>query len=72
MHLREDWDQPQYYFPTYENDNLLFGLEDPGGGPVVPLVTPEEVRSIISLMSLILREVGREGNEACRGPKEVS
>merc|ERR1719419_2047785 len=23
-----DWDQPQYYFPTYENDNLLFGLED--------------------------------------------
>ena len=24
-----DWDQPQYYFPTYENDNLLFGLEDP-------------------------------------------
>eukprot|EP00090_Calanus_glacialis_P031701 TRINITY_DN52697_c0_g1_i1.p1 TRINITY_DN52697_c0_g1~~TRINITY_DN52697_c0_g1_i1.p1 ORF type:complete len:476 (+),score=156.19 TRINITY_DN52697_c0_g1_i1:54-1481(+) len=26
-----DWDQPQYYFPTYENDNLLFGLEDPDG-----------------------------------------
>merc|ERR1719221_2054757 len=26
---RSDWDQPQYYFPTYENDNLLFGLEDP-------------------------------------------
>ena len=23
-----DWDQPQYYFPTYENDNLLCGLED--------------------------------------------
>lgn len=22
-----DWDQPQYYFPTYENDNLLCGLE---------------------------------------------
>jgi len=23
-----DWDQPQYYFPTYENDNLLCGLEE--------------------------------------------
>ncbi|XP_064633183.1 zinc finger protein 277-like isoform X2 [Lineus longissimus] len=22
------WDQPQYYFPTYENDNLLFELSD--------------------------------------------
>merc|ERR1712096_269849 len=28
---KDDWDQPQYYFPTYENDNLLFGLEDPDG-----------------------------------------
>ena len=25
-----DWDQPQYYFPTYENDNLLCGLEVSG------------------------------------------
>ena len=25
-----DWDQPQYYFPTYENDNLLCGLEEAG------------------------------------------
>ena len=23
-----DWDQPQFYFPTYENDNLLCGLEE--------------------------------------------
>ena len=22
-----DWDQPQFYFPIYENDNLLCGLE---------------------------------------------
>uniref|UniRef100_A0ACB8FPF5 Uncharacterized protein n=2 Tax=Sphaerodactylus townsendi TaxID=933632 RepID=A0ACB8FPF5_9SAUR len=22
------WDQPQYYFPTYENDTLLFTLSD--------------------------------------------
>ena len=23
-----EWDQPQYFFPTYENDNLLYCLED--------------------------------------------
>jgi len=27
-----DWDQPQYYFPTYENDNLLCGLEEDEDG----------------------------------------
>ena len=42
---REDWDQPQYFFPTYENDNLLFGLEDPEAGEVVE-VTPEEVNDL--------------------------
>ncbi|XP_072341404.1 zinc finger protein 277 isoform X2 [Scyliorhinus torazame] len=25
---RSDWDQPQYYFPTYENDALLCSLSD--------------------------------------------
>ncbi|XP_074645337.1 zinc finger protein 277-like [Tubulanus polymorphus] len=25
---QEIWDLPQYYFPTYENDNLLYSLED--------------------------------------------
>jgi len=25
------WDQPQYFFPTYENDNLLCGLEELSG-----------------------------------------
>ncbi|XP_071810089.1 zinc finger protein 277-like [Asterias amurensis] len=25
---RDDWDQPQYFFPTYENDSLLCELED--------------------------------------------
>ena len=24
----KDWDQPQFYFPTYENDNLLCVLEE--------------------------------------------
>lgn len=25
---RTVWDQPQYFFPTYENDALLCSLED--------------------------------------------
>ncbi|XP_022099400.1 zinc finger protein 277-like [Acanthaster planci] len=25
---KQDWDQPQYFFPTYENDTLLYKLED--------------------------------------------
>ena len=25
---RDEWDQPQYFFPTYENDNLLLFLDD--------------------------------------------
>ena len=25
---RSSWDQPQYYFPTYENDTLLCTLSD--------------------------------------------
>jgi hypothetical protein len=24
----KDWNQPQFYFPTYENDNLLCVLEE--------------------------------------------
>lgn len=58
-----DWDQPQYYFPTYENDNFLFGLEDPddndsedtgfcsdsslGKPPVLPEDIPTPVRESI-------------------------
>lgn len=31
---KEDWDQSQYYFPTYENDNFLCLIEDDDdGGP---------------------------------------
>lgn len=25
---KQTWDQPQYYFPTYENDTLLCTLSD--------------------------------------------
>ena len=52
-----DWDQPQYYFPTYENDNLLCALEeavpdreseDPGSfPPVMPEDIPQPVASSI-------------------------
>jgi len=40
-----DWDQPQYYFPTYENDNLLFWLEDPDPADTSldSVVQPEEM-----------------------------
>merc|ERR1712029_148289 len=52
-----DWDQPQYYFPTYENDNLLCGLEDDdresedtgfqsdtsAGSGIFPPVQPEDI-----------------------------
>jgi hypothetical protein len=50
----KDWDQPQFYFPTYENDNLLCVLEEEGdeedqgfcsdgSGAAAPPVLPEEV-----------------------------
>jgi len=52
-----DWDQPQFYFPTYENDNLLCGLEDDdresedtgfqsdtsAGSGIFPPVQPEDI-----------------------------
>jgi len=58
---RSDWDQPQYYFPTYENDNLLFGLEDPDEtvvGGNVPTVLPEEINVGESILAR--EEVRRE------------
>ncbi|XP_076877746.1 zinc finger protein 277 [Brachyhypopomus gauderio] len=46
------WDQPQYYFPTYENDALLTALsddesgpEEAAGGAEVP-VYPEDVSAL--------------------------
>ena len=39
-----DWDQPQYYFPTYENDNLLCGLEV--SGKVLMLSFADELLSV--------------------------
>merc|ERR1719435_435627 len=48
----EDWDQPQYSFPTYENDNLLFGLDDPDiEGDRVPTVMPEDIKVESSILA---------------------
>jgi len=59
--LQSDWDQPQYYFPTYENDNLLFGLEDPdteGNTDKVPTVLAEDISVEDSILAK--EEVRRE------------
>merc|ERR1719203_1964301 len=61
-----DWDQPQYYFPTYENDNLLFGLEDPEAGEVIE-VTPEEVKNDLGESILAKEEVRKELTGVRRG-----
>jgi len=36
------WDQPQFFFPTYENDHLLSLLEDVDDNPEVAFVQPED------------------------------
>ena len=55
---RENWDQSQFYFPTYENDNFLCLIEDDdmkedGGqvgsdAPVIPQELPAEQEEIIN------------------------
>ncbi|XP_078454979.1 zinc finger protein 277 isoform X2 [Lampetra planeri] len=66
---RGEWDQPQYYFPTYENDTLLCGLpdseddDDERGGPGdVPVIaedrpSPGSVRKC-SVLNQLLRSAG--------------
>jgi len=40
----KEWNQPQFYFPTYENDNLLHCLEeDDDGKGANPVIVPEQV-----------------------------
>jgi len=51
----KDWDQPQYYFPTYENDNLLHSLQDLEGeglDDVAPQVKvlPEDIKVCGSIL----------------------
>ncbi|XP_032810190.1 zinc finger protein 277 isoform X3 [Petromyzon marinus] len=69
---RGEWDQPQYYFPTYENDTLLCGLPDseddnddddervgPGDVPVIAedRPSPSSVRKS-SVLNQLLRSAG--------------
>ncbi|XP_023215202.1 zinc finger protein 277-like [Centruroides sculpturatus] len=54
---KEVWDQPKYYFPTYENDNLLCCLDDGENfqcQSLEPPVLPEELEKPIS--SILLDE----------------
>ncbi|KAK6177340.1 hypothetical protein SNE40_015459 [Patella caerulea] len=57
------WDQPQYYFPTYENDNLLCQLEDDEEGlddedATVPIIA-EDV-PITHTTSIVTDELRQE------------
>lgn len=51
----KEWNQPQFYFPTYENDNLLHCLDegdaDKGSSPVV---VPEQV--VLDVSDSILQD----------------
>jgi len=41
----DEWNQPQYFFPTYENDNLLHSLDEGENESIVehpPVVVPEQ------------------------------
>lgn len=48
------WDQPMYYFPTYENDNFLCALEDPAEDidSLVEVVVPEDAVPVPKLSFL--------------------
>ena len=55
------WDQPQYFFPTYENDSLLYALEEAEGAaddvPVYP-EDPVDVRQSVLADSAVREELG--------------
>ncbi|KAI6079146.1 Zinc finger protein 277 [Aix galericulata] len=65
---RSTWDQPQYYFPTYENDTLLCTLSDSEDlvtedqSEDVPVVS-EDISSLKALkQSSVLNQLLREEN----------
>ncbi|KAJ8047322.1 hypothetical protein HOLleu_06296 [Holothuria leucospilota] len=52
-----EWDQPQYYIPTYENDSLLFGLEDDEdfpGNSQTPVVAED---TMVDIENSVLRDL---------------
>lgn len=78
---RDEWDQSQFYFPTFENDNFLYLIQDDESGK-----TEEEAPIIaqdISVNESILfeddcrksllpkgRGVGAGGKRSCKPPKQ--
>lgn len=49
---KEEWDQSQYFFPTYENDNFLCLIEDDDNSksddaPVIPQEIPVQPNSVL-------------------------
>lgn len=58
---KDIWDQPRYYFPTYENDNLLCYLDDSENPQdnSEPTILPEELET--SLNSVLLDESFQKG-----------
>jgi len=68
-----DWDQPQYFFPTFENDNFLFGLEDTDddktsedtgfcsdSSTCLPIVLPEDIPPVVQESILKKEEVRKD------------
>ena len=55
------WDQPQYFFPTYENDSLLYALEEADGADDdVPVFAEDalDVRQSVLADSAVRLELG--------------
>lgn len=56
------WDQPQYFFPTYENDGLLYALEEVEGAaddvPVYAEEPPPALKSSVLASSELREQLG--------------
>ncbi|XP_071815737.1 zinc finger protein 277-like isoform X2 [Apostichopus japonicus] len=52
-----EWDQPEYYIPTYENDTLLFGLPDDEDEVTVSQTPVIAEETKVDIQNSILRDV---------------
>ncbi|KAJ8249787.1 hypothetical protein COCON_G00230030 [Conger conger] len=57
---RSSWDQPQYYFPTYENDALLCGLSDSESDSEEAGSRPAEASARVLRDASVLRQLLRD------------
>lgn len=79
---KSDWDCPEYFFPTFENDHLLHSLEDEENEEDNPApsdhatVVPEEVKTIAwddipsEIRDLIMREKEKKLQQSTIQPCE--